>query len=272
MLKLIKNLVQLYNYRVLIFSLVGRELKARYRGTILGFFWSFFNPFLLMIIYTIVFGFILRPKDPAFGASPVNYALFLFCGLLPWVWFTSSTLESSMVLMTHGQLIKKILFPAEVLPVVIVLSNLVHFLLGLPILFFFFIVLGKGFTWWVFFLPVVILIQLIFSQGLSFLVSSLTVYFKDIKDILNNLLTFWFFATPIIYPMSFRTIQNSKLLKTFLYLNPMTHIMEGYQYSLFYGSLPHWKKLSVTFAVSLFLFFFGYYVFDKLRDLFPEEV
>ncbi|MFQ6081887.1 MAG: ABC transporter permease [Candidatus Aminicenantia bacterium] len=272
MIRLIKNLRELYRFRVLIQSLVSRELKARYRGSILGFLWSFFNPFLLMIVYTAVFGFILRPRDPAFGASPINYALFLFCGLLPWVWFSSSTIESSLVLMTHGQLIKKILFPADVLPTVIVLSNLVHFSFGLPILFLFFIILGKGFTWWVFFLPVVILTQLIFSMGLSFLVSSLTIHFRDIKDILTNLLTLWFFTTPIIYPMSFQTIQKSKVLKTFLYLNPMTHIMEGYQYCLFYGSLPHWKKLSVTFLVSILLFFIGYYIFDKLRDSFAEEV
>ncbi|MCX7975280.1 MAG: ABC transporter permease [Candidatus Aminicenantes bacterium] len=272
MLKIIDNLKNLYRYRVLIQSLVLRELKARYRGTILGFVWSFFNPLLLMIVYTIVFGFIIKPRDPSFGSSPWHYALYLFCGVLPWTWFSSSSLESANVLMIHGNLIKKILFPAEVLPIVVVTSNFVHFIFGLPILLFFVLIFGKPFTLYLFFLPLVIFVQYVFTLGFGLLISSLTVHFRDIKDILANLLTFWFFATPIVYPMTFETIAKSKALKVFLNLNPMTHIMQGYQYSVFYGRLLPWKKLSVTFVVALILFFIGYYVFDRLRDSFPEEV
>lgn len=269
---LLNNLRELYRYRVLIQNLIVRELKARYRGTVLGFLWSFFNPLLLMIVYTIVFGFIIKPRDPAFGGSPWLYALFLFCGVLPWVWFSSSSLESAQVLMTHGNLIKKILFPAEVLPIVVVTSNLIHFSFGLPILFLFIPIFGKQYTLYILFLPLVVFVQYIFALGFSFLISSLTVHFRDIKDILTNWLTFWFFATPIVYPLSFETIQKSSFLKTFLNLNPMTHIMQGYQNCVFYGRLIPWKKLGVTFLLSLLLFCIGYYIFDRLRDSFPEEV
>lgn len=272
MKELFKNLKELFKYRVLIQNLVSRELKARYRGTVLGFLWSFLNPFLLMIVYTIVFGFIIQPRDPAFGGNPWMYALFLFCGVLPWVWFSSSQLESANVLMVQGNLIKKILFPAEVLPVVVVTSNLVHFLLGLPIVFIFIPILGKGYTPFLLFLPVVILVQFIFSLGFSLLISSLTVHFRDIKDILANLLTFWFFASPIVYPVTFETIQESTILKTFLYLNPMTHIMRGYQNCIFFGTYPPWKGLGITLGVSLVLFFVGYTIFNRLRESFPEEV
>jgi len=203
MLRLFKNIKEIYKYRGLIQSLVGRELKARYRGTILGFLWSFLNPLLLMIVYTIVFGFIIRPRDPAFEGSPWLYALFLFCGVLPWVWFSSSSLESTNVLMVHGNLIKKILFPAEILPIVVISSNLIHFLFGLPILFLFIPIFGKSFTLFILFLPLVILLQYIFSLGFSFLLSSLTVHFRDIKDLLANFLTFWFFSSPIVYPITF---------------------------------------------------------------------
>ncbi len=141
MLKLINNFKTMYKYRVLIQSLVSRELKARYRGTVLGFLWSFINPLMLMIIYSIVFGFIIGPRDPAFGGSPVLYALFLFCGVLPWTWFAASSIESANVLMIQGNLIKKILFPAEILPVVVLSSNFIHFLFGIPIL-----LLGKLLT------------------------------------------------------------------------------------------------------------------------------
>ncbi len=121
------NLAQLIRYRGLIQSLVARELKARYRGSALGFFWSFINPLLLLLVYSFVFEFVMPGR-----AAEKPYSLFLFCGLLPWTWFSSSVLESASVLISGGNLIKKVLFPAEVLPIVTVLSNMVHFLLGLP--------------------------------------------------------------------------------------------------------------------------------------------
>jgi ABC-type polysaccharide/polyol phosphate export permease len=269
--RLVRNLGEVYKFRVLIQNLVSRELKARYRGTVLGFLWSFFNPLLLMIVYTFVFGFILQPKDPSIGNS-WEYALFLFCGILPWVWFSSSSIESANTLMINGNLIKKILFPAEILPLVTVTSNFIHFLFGLPILLIFMLVLGKPPTLFALFLPVVILVQFVFSLAFSLLLSSLTVHFRDIKDILGNLLTFWFFTTPIIYSFRSEPILKYPVLKTILSLNPMTHVVEGYHYCLFYGSLFHWKKLGVTLLVSIVLFILFYAVFDRLRDSFPEEV
>ncbi len=272
MTRLVANLKRLFRYRVLIQSLVGRELKARYRGTVLGFLWSFFNPLLLMAVYTVVFGLILMPRDQLFEGNPLKYALFLFSGLLPWHWFSSAAMESSTVLMANGSLIKKILFPAEILPVVTVTANLVNFLFGLPILFLFMVLFGGRFSVFILFLPLVILVQYIFTLGFSLLISSLTVHFRDIRDILGNLLTLWFFSTPIIYSMQFPVIQKSAALRTVLNLNPMTHIVEGYHCALYTGSLIHWKRLGVTFLVSLLLFWIGYAVFDRLRDSFPEEV
>jgi len=278
MIKTIENLGTLYKYRGLIQSLVSRELKARYRGTVLGFLWSFINPLLLMIIYTIVFGFIIGPRDPAFNNNPILYALFLFCGVLPWTWFSSSSLESANVLMIQGNLIKKVLFPAEVLPIVVVTSNFIHFLFGLPILFgakaliSIFVPNSPGFSIYLVFLPYVILVQYVFTLGLALFLSALTVHFRDIKDILANLLTFWFFASPIIYPMTFPPIQKSVILRTFLNLNPMTHIMVGYQNTIYFGEMIRWKRLSVTLLVAVIIFILGYHIFDKLRDSFPEEV
>src|SRR4026209_498437 len=125
------NLAALPKYRGLVQSLVVRDLKARYRGSVLGFFWSFINPLLLLLIYSFVFTVVLPGTHPK-EIEP--YALFMFCGILPWTWFSSSLLESSSVLISGGNLIKKVLFPAEVLPIVTVLANMVHFLLGLPVL------------------------------------------------------------------------------------------------------------------------------------------
>ncbi len=265
-----------WRYRVLVQNLVSRELKARYRGTVLGFLWSFVNPLLLMTVYSLVFGFIIRPRDPAFDNNPVIYALYLFCGILPWTWFSSSAIESANILMIQGNLIKKVLFPAEILPVVVVASNFINFLYALPILvaakaaIALFVPNAPGFTWYLLQLPIVMLVQFVFSLGFGFLLAALTVHFRDIKDILGNLLTFWFFATPIVYTRELAA--NSRALRLFLDFNPMTHVIGGYQSSIFYGELLHWKRLGVTLLFAALMFAAGAYVFDRLRDSYPEEV
>src|SRR3954463_13545007 len=181
---MLENLAQLPKYRGLIQSLVARELKARYRGSVLGFFWSFFNPLLLLLVYTFVFTVVL---PGGWNEKLGPRALFLFCGLLPWTWFSSSLIESSNVLISGGNLLKKVLFPAEVLPIVTVLANMVHFFLGLPILALFLAYYRASLrpselVWF----PVVVLVQLLLTVGLALIVSALTVHFRDIKDLLAN--------------------------------------------------------------------------------------
>src|SRR5882672_4805029 len=165
-------------YRLLIQSLVGRELKARYRGSVLGFFWSFVNPLLQLLTYGLVFTVILPVRRPP-EIEP--YLLFFFCGILPWTWLQSSLLESSGVLISGGNLIKKVLFPAEVLPVVTVFANLAHFVLGLPILLVFLIYYGR-LRPEAFLLPLPVLVQLVFTLGLALGISALTVHFRDIQN------------------------------------------------------------------------------------------
>jgi lipopolysaccharide transport system permease protein len=220
------------------------------------------------LIYSFVFATVLPARIDDEKLRP--YALFMFCGILPWTWFSSSILEASNVLISGGNLIKKVLFPAEVLPIVTVLANMVHFFLGLPILAVFLIYYRRPLDpiellWF----PVIVFVQLLLLLGLSLFVSALTVHFRDLKDILGNLLTFWFFATPIIYPMS----QAPEQFRWLLNLNPMTHLVISYQEVLFYvGPHGHWKWLMALLVASVFVFVAGYFVFDRLRDSFAEEV
>lgn len=261
------NLRQLPRYRGLIQSLVARELKARYRGSVLGFFWSFINPLLLLLIYSFVFAVVLPGTRPS---SLEPYALFMFCGILPWTWFSASLSEASGCLISSGNLIKKVLFPAEILPIVTVLSNMIHFLLGLPILaaFLIFYRMPLGFTELLWF-PVIVAVQLVLTFGLSLILSALTVHFRDIRDILSNVLTFWFFATPIIYPMS----EAPSFGRTLLNANPFTHLAISYQEVLFYpGPFGHWRWLMALAGVAAVVFLVGYFLFDRLRDSFAEEV
>lgn len=264
---MIHNLLALAKYRGLVQTLVVRDLKARYRGSVLGFFWSFFNPLLLMAVYTFVFTVIMPGTHPA-DIQP--YGLFFFCGILPWTWFSSSLSEATNVLISGGNLIKKVLFPAEVLPIVSVLANLAHFLLGLPILAVLLIYYQRPLDplellWF----PVIVFVQALFTTGLALLLAALTVHFRDIKDILANLLTLWFFSTPIIYSMQMAPEAYRRVLN----LNPMTHLAISYQEVLFHvGPHGHWKWLLAMALVSAAVFLAGYFVFDRLRDSFAEEV
>ena len=260
------NLASLIRYRGLIQSLVARELKARYRGSVLGFFWSFINPLLLLLVYSFVFSTVM--PNTTVGIQP--FALFMFCGILPWTWFTSALSEGTGSLISCGNLIKKVLFPAEVLPIVSVLANLVNFFLGLLILvpsliYFQRLHVSLNLLWF----PVTVLVQLVFTMGLALLLSALTVHFRDIRDLLSNLLMLWFFATPIIYSWRQENVQRYKALFN---LNPFTHLAISYQEILFFGPVGHWKWLLALGVWSLALFLAGYWLFDRLRDSFAEAV
>src|SRR5918993_216918 len=157
---MLRNLAALVRYRGLIQSLVARELKARYRGSVLGFFWSFINPLMMLLVYSFVFATIMDQR--ANGID--HYELFMFCGILPWTWFASSLLESSGVLISGGNLIKKVLFPAEILPIVTVLANMVHFFFGLSILAAFLIWFERPLNFGELALfPVVVIVQLVLT-------------------------------------------------------------------------------------------------------------
>jgi lipopolysaccharide transport system permease protein len=260
------NLGSLLRYRGLIQSLVARELKARYRGSALGFVWSFVNPLLLLSIYSFVFTTIMANNDP----TTRPFAVFLFCGLLPWTWFLASLTEATSSLISGGNLIKKVLFPAEVLPIVSVLANMVHFLLGLVILAAFMIGFRHypnplSLPWF----PVVVLVQLIFTLGLALAASALTVHFRDIRDLLANVLTLWFFATPIIYPYFMPAV--GRFLWLFR-LNPFYHLAISYQEILFFDRFGHARSLLLLGLLSIGVFLAGYWLFDRLRDSFAEAV
>ncbi len=255
----------LVRYRALVESLVTRELKARYRGSVLGFLWSFVNPLLLLLTYTLVFTVILPNRQP--DIQP--FFLFLFCGILPWTWFQASLAESAGVLLASANLIKKVLFPAEVLPTVCVLANLAHFLLGLPILLLFLAWQGR-LAWTALLLPLPILVQLVLTLGMALFLSALTVHFRDIQNILHHALHLWFFATPVIY--SYAAIAEGTPLRQALRLNPMTHVIVTYQQMLFHGHVDHWRGLFLALLVGMLAFAAGAFLFDRLRDTLPEEV
>ena len=265
------HLAELYRFRSLIVTLVIRELRARYRGSLLGFLWSFLNPLLLMLVYVLVFTVYLRvPMD--------NYAVFLFTGLLPWLWFSASLGHATGVIVGSGGLVKRILFPAEILPLVSVLSNLVNFLLSLPLLFLFLFVFGVRPGPTLAFLPLLLAIQLLLTVGLALPLAALNVHLRDVEQILSNGLVLLFFLSPILYPVSTVpvTLRLGEALtiplRPLYFLNPVAGLVQGYQNVIFFGREPHWIHLGMVTVLAVVAFWGGYRIFDRLRDSLAEEV
>lgn len=260
----------IYRYRSLLWTLTARELKARYRGSALGYLWSLINPLLLLLVYSFVFGKVLGSRDST--VSP--YGLFLVTGVMPWIWFQTSLMEGCNSLMANAGLIRKATFPAELLPLVPVLANLLQFVLALPII-------GGGFLlakywgyspggWSVLWLPLLILAMLPMISGLALALAALNTHFKDVKDILANLLTLLFFMTPILYTLDL-VRKFPKILPVVEY-NPFTPAILACQEALFFGRSPSvglWLQLLVTSAV---FWFAGCWLFDRLRDTLAEAV
>lgn len=250
--------------------MTGRELKARYRGSVLGFCWSLVNPLLLLMVYTFVFSYVFEPRDPE--VSP--YGLFLISGLFPWIWFQTSVMEGTVTMSANAGLIRKATFPAEILPVVSVLSNLVHFAFALPMIgvaVVFFRWLGHDVGGWaVVFLPLIILVQLPMVAGLTLGLAAMNAHFKDIKDILANLLTLLFFMTPILY--SLKMLDQHPSIQKVVSYNPLVFFTRAYQQSLFYDQTPEmglWLGMLVTSAICWGA---GTWLFARLSETMVEAV
>jgi ABC-type polysaccharide/polyol phosphate export permease len=262
---------EILRFRGLVATLVGRELKARYRGSALGFFWSLANPLLLTVVYTFVFGFVFHPPRTAL-AQP--YALFLISGLFPWIWVSTSLIEGTLSLLANAGLIRKSVFPAEILPVVSVLSNLVHFLLALPVLAGA-LLIGRylGYPvggWSALLLPAVIAVQLVQVGGMVLGLSALNAHFKDVKDILINVLTLLFFVTPILYPLE--AVSVAWLARLVHWFNPFTPFTLAYQDVLFRGAVPEpivWISMAGWAIASWIL---GALLFRRLSESLVEVV
>jgi homopolymeric O-antigen transport system permease protein len=263
----VRNLQHLFRHRQLIAALTARDLKARYRGSILGFFWSLANPLLLLGVYTVVF----TKFFPQQVVQP--YPLFLFAGILPWTFFSAAILEATTSISANAGLIKKVMFPAEALPIVVVLSHLVHFALALPILLsaiLAFAIFAKfHITMAILLTPFLMILQTLFVGGIALAVSSASVLFRDVRDITANLMHLGFFITPIIY-----TIDkiDMRFLRALLRLNPMTPFVVAYQDVLFWGRIPSLSDTLLMIAYAFASLSVGFFVFDRLRDTLAEAL
>jgi len=271
-MKILHHLRDLWEYRDLMRNLVARDLKVRYRSSILGIAWSWLNPLLMMTVYSLFFTIAMR------NSSIPYYPVFLLCGLLPWNFSNGSMLQATGSIIGNSHLIKKVYFPREVLPISIVLSNLVNFFITLPIFFGLALILGAPLSYWAFLLPVIILIQVAFTTGMALILATLNVFYRDTQHILGVVMLAWFFLTPVIYsigtvPTEATLLGQSVQVRLWLRrLNPMASIIASYRDLLYWGrptGLDFLLRTAVTAFATLAI---GYALFLRYSPRFGEEV
>ncbi len=247
--------------RDLLLTLVGRDMKLRYKRSILGIAWSLLTPLAQLAVFYLVFKVLLPLNVP-------NYLAFLFSGVLAWNWFNGALFQATSAVVDNRDLIKRPGFPIAILPAVTITSNLVHFLLALPILFAFLVLGGSRLTTALLALPLVIAIQFILTLSLAYFTATFYVTFRDTQHLLGVLLNLLFFLTPIFYKASDLPAQYQSLYR----LNPMVHLIGAYRTIFLSGAFPEAKSLIVLAISSVAVLFMGYHVFSKASGHFVDEL
>ncbi len=266
------HLLELFRFRDLVYNLVLRELKARYKNSLLGFFWSLLNPLAMMLVFTVVFT-VFMPNN-----SIDKFPLFILCGLLPWQYFTAGVMSSINAVTGNANLVKKVYFPREALPLATVLANLVHFLLALVLLFAAAFLYQVPLSPWIWMLPLVILIQTCFILGLAFILSTLNVFYRDTLMVMDVVILAWFFLTPVFYPIDILP-QSQEVLgftlnvhRLMYILNPMASLISAYRDLLYWGYRTDLDFFLRTALTALVILVFGYWFFVRYSSRFGEEV
>lgn len=255
-------ITNLYKYRLLLKSNIKKEIRGKYKASFLGVLWSFVNPLLTALIYAIVFPFILKSTES-------HYVTFIIIGILPWTYFVNTIMQGTTCILANAGIIKKVYFPREILPIAINTSGLINFLISCIIICIFLICSGIGFSRYILFLPLIVLVQYIFQLGIILITSAIEIYVRDAEYIINFFVNMLFYATPILYSS---TLFIGSKIEWLIKINPMASIINSYRNIMFYQTLPELKSLLVTLIISLILLFIGFKIFNRLQKGFAEEV
>lgn len=249
--------------RHLIWNFAARDLKGRYVGSLIGFFWAVVHPLVLLISYTFVFAVVFRVKVPE--PAPDNFPLYLFCGILPWLYFQDTLVRSATSVVDNANLIRKTVFPSEILPVTLVLSNLATHLVGFAILLVCLLYLGL-LSWTVLLTPVYLFLLALLSLGLGWLAAALQVFLRDTSQVLSVALILWFWFTPIFYQVEAVPAELAPLMR----LNPLSYVVEGYRDLLLIGKPPEAGPLLALTVFSAGAFLIGGLVFRSVKREFAD--
>lgn len=252
---------ELYDYREMIYMLVRREIRGRYKGSVLGFFWTFLNPLLQFVVYAVVFSVLLRSDIEKFYA-------YLFIAFIPWFFNSTTILQGATCIHAQSSMVQKIYFPRMVLPIATVLTGFVNMLLSEIVVFVVLCFSGLVPTYHVIALPVVMLTQLMLVMGIVLITSALTVYFRDLAHILDIIIMVWFYITPIVYPIDILP----ESLRAVIHFNPMTGVIHCYRQILYYRCWPDFSTMMIAAVTGLLSIGIGLVVFQHLQKGFAEEL
>ena len=257
-----KTLKEIYAYRQMIFSLVRKDLRGRYKGSVLGFMWTFINPLLQLVVYTLVFSVILR-------SNIEKYYIFLFVALVPWNFFSACLTGGASSVINEKEMVKKIYFPRQVLPISYVTTAFVNMLLCYIVVFGVVIVSGIGLNLKaLLYLPVFLIVEYILGLGIALISSALDVYFRDLEYILGVIAMAWTYLTPVMYSID---IVPDRLMSVFM-LNPMTPIIVGCRDILYYKTVPQVSTLLQAFVLGIVVMVAVSIIFSKCERHFVEEM
>ena len=257
--------------KFLLFALVKRDVLGRYKGSVFGVIWSIIEPVTLLVIYTVLFGgiFGLRMEDDPRLSS---YALEVFCGIVVWLALSEGLNRCTTVVLENTSLVKKVIFPGEVLPLKVVLSAIVHQCVGLVVLLIGVLVLGRGISWTWLLIPLLLIPQILLTTGIGWLVASITVFIRDIRQVVALGTLCLMFMTPIFYPEDlFRTAFNGRFA-FWLTLNPVAVLIHNYRCILLRGTLPDWSTLLYVLILGISFFFLGLWWFNKTKKAFSDVI
>jgi ABC-type polysaccharide/polyol phosphate export permease len=251
----------LFRRRWLVYVLVAHNLKLRYRGSLIGFLWTFLNPLIFMGIYSLVFTTVFR-------YNIAKYPVFLLSGLLAWTWFSEAIATSTTSVISGGGFIKSSIFPSEILPAVTVATAMMNFVFALPLLFIFLAIFRVDMGWSLLALPVIMVVHFILALGIASIVATYNVFFRDLQYLVNHILLALFFLTPVLYDLGSIGGRYTAVLR----LNPLATLISGYRSIFFYNQFPHWVNLGYLFLIALVLLSVGTWVFQNHKEVFAEYI
>lgn len=256
---------ELWLQRHLLALMVKRDCIGRYKGSLLGLLWPLINPFGHLLLYTFLFSVVLKVKFGTSGSTS-NFALYLMAGLLPWGAFAEALARSSTVILEHPNLVKRVVFPLQILPLVTVLSALVTEAIAFIILLAGVLIYNHGLPMSLVFLPMIIISQILLTAGISWFVASLSVYIRDIRHLMALGLSAWMYGTPIVYPATALPEQ----IQFILWLNPMAGIVMDYRRVVLEGLAPDWQHYGVYTAMAIIVCIIGFNFFEATKKSFAD--
>lgn len=260
-MKLAQKFKEIHNFRFMLNTLVKQDINGRYKGSFLGFLWTLLNPLLMLLVYSLVFQYV-------FKTGIEHYSIYLFICLMPWNAFSNAVFTGTTCVSSNASILKKVYFPRDILPLYIVISNTIQYFFSFAVILVALLVSGVGLSWYVLLVPVVVIVQAIFSFGLILILSATNVYVRDVQYMMNPIMMIWMYACPILYSINMVPQKYVHLYR----LNPMVTIMEAYQKLLYSKTMFDVAALGKVFLISIVILVLGYFIFNKLQRRFVEEV